>query len=104
MALVFRWYLGQSSQWANMGEPSRKIDYQIWCGPAMAAFNDWVRGSLLEPPENRQVVTIAINILFGAAVLMRARLLAIQGVALPPGTPRLCPRHRGDIENRLLTS
>ena len=24
MALVFRWYLGQSSHWANAGEPSRR--------------------------------------------------------------------------------
>ena len=38
MALVFRWYLGQSSRWANQGEPSRKIDYQVWCGPAMGSF------------------------------------------------------------------
>ncbi len=29
MALVFRWYLGQSSRWANAGEPSRKMDYQV---------------------------------------------------------------------------
>ena len=54
MALVFRWYLGQSSSWANAGEPSRTVDYQIWCGPAMAAFNEWVRGSFLEQPENRE--------------------------------------------------
>ena len=69
MALVFRWYLGMSSHWANSGEPSRTVDYQIWCGPAMAAFNDWVRGSFLEPPENRRVADVAINILYGAAVL-----------------------------------
>ena len=56
MALVFRWYLGQSSHWANVGEPTRSVDYQVWCGPAMAAFNEWVRGSFLEPPENRRVV------------------------------------------------
>ena len=37
MALVFRWYLGMSSQWANQGDPARTVDYQIWCGPAMAA-------------------------------------------------------------------
>ncbi len=66
MALVFRWYLGMSSRWANSGEPSRTVDYQIWCGPAMAAFNDWVRGSFLERPENRQVATVALNILYGA--------------------------------------
>ena len=35
LALVFRWYLGQSPVWANSGDPSRKIDYQIWCGPSI---------------------------------------------------------------------
>ena len=72
MALVFRWYLGQSSRWANRGQAGREIDYQIWCGPAMAAFNEWVRGSWLEPWENRRVVPVALNILRGAAVLMHA--------------------------------
>src|SRR5205823_9172465 len=75
MALVFRWYLGQSSRWANVGEPARKIDYQVWCGPAMGAFNEWVRGSFLERPKERRVVTVALNILYGAAVLLRAGLL-----------------------------
>ncbi len=85
MALVFRWYLGMSSQWANTGEPSRSIDYQIWCGPAMAAFNEWVRGSFLERPENRRVATVALNILFNAAVLTRARIMSVQGFACPSG-------------------
>jgi PfaD family protein len=101
MALIFRWYLGQSSHWANTGEPSRAVDYQIWCGPAMAAFNDWVRGSFLERPENRRVVTVAMNILHGAAVLARARILGAQGVTLPPGTPRLAPLELVEIEDRL---
>jgi PfaD family protein len=56
MALIFRWYLGLSSRWSNTGEKGREIDYQIWCGPAMGSFNDWVRGSYLAEPENRQVV------------------------------------------------
>ncbi len=100
MALVFRWYLGMSSQWANGGDPSRAVDYQVWCGPAMAAFNDWVRGSFLEPPENRRVATIAANILYGAAVLSRARTLAVQGIPLAPGVPRLSPLDISEIENR----
>ena len=79
MALVFRWYLGQSPVWANQGEPSRKIDYQIWCGPAMGAFNEWVKGSFMEAPVARNVVDVATNILFGAAVLMRANHLKQQG-------------------------
>jgi PfaD family protein len=100
MALVFRWYLGMSSQWANGGDPSRSVDYQVWCGPAMAAFNDWVRGSFLDRPEERRVATVALNILYGAAVLTRARILAAQGIPLPPGLPRLTPLKASEIENR----
>ena len=50
MALTFRWYLGLSSRWANAGEPTRQVDYQVWCGPAMGAFNEWTKGSFLEQP------------------------------------------------------
>ena len=50
MALVFRWYLGLSSRWANAGEAGRQLDYQVWCGPAMGAFNEWAKGSFLEAP------------------------------------------------------
>jgi PfaD family protein len=100
MALVFRWYLGMSSRWANTGEPSRSVDYQVWCGPAMAAFNDWVRGTFLERPEERRVAAIALNILYGAAVLTRARIAAAQGVSLPPGEPGLAPLTSSEIENR----
>jgi PfaD family protein len=102
MALVFRWYLGQSSNWANSGDPARTMDYQIWCGPAMAAFNDWVRGSFLEAAENRRVAVVAINLLYGAAVLTRARMLQAQGGKLPPGSPRLVPLGWDEIENRSL--
>lgn len=79
LALVFRWYLGQSPVWANQGDASRKIDYQIWCGPAMGAFNEWVKDTCLDAPEQRRVVSVAYNILFGAAVLMRANQLKQQG-------------------------
>jgi len=101
MALVFRWYLGMSSHWATSGDPARTVDYQIWCGPSMAAFNDWVRGSFLEAPENRRVAAVALNILYGAAVLTRARIATIQGVSLPAGVPRLIPLESTEIENRL---
>ena len=101
MGLVFRWYLGNASHWANRGEPGRAMDYQIWCGPAMAAFNAWVAGSFLERPENRRVATVALNILYGAAVLARARSLSGQGIVLPDGVPRLAPLERAEIEHRV---
>ncbi len=83
MALIFRWYLGLSSHWSNTGEPDRETDYQIWCGPAMGAFNDWVRGSYLEAPAARHVADIAWQIMRGAAVLYRLQSLKMQGLALP---------------------
>jgi PfaD family protein len=80
MALVFRWYLGLSSAWANRGEPGREMDYQIWCGPAMGAFNQWVKGSRLESWENRRAADVALQLLHGAAYLTRLQYLALHGV------------------------
>ena len=97
MALVFRSYLGQASRWANSGEASRKGDYQIWCGPAMGAFNEWARGSFLESPDRRDVVTLGMNLLVGAAALARAGWLRAQGVSLPRAAWRFVPRDRADL-------
>lgn len=80
MALVFRSYLGRASLWAKSGVADRTIDYQIWCGPAMGAFNEWVKGTFLEAPENRKTVVVAKNLLYGAAVTLRLNNLTIQGV------------------------
>ncbi len=93
MALCFRWYLGLASRWAIDGDTARRVDYQIWCGPAMGAFNDWVAGSFLEPVENRTAVQIARNLLEGAAVVTRAQQLRSFGVAVPPAAFRFRPRH-----------
>jgi trans-AT polyketide synthase, acyltransferase and oxidoreductase domains len=83
MALVFRWYLGLSSRWANAGEPTRKVDYQVWCGPAMGAFNEWTRGSYLQDWRNRRVADVARNLLWGACVRTRIHLLRVQGAEVP---------------------
>jgi PfaD family protein len=91
MALVFRSYLGQSSRWATTGNSARKMDYQIWCGPAMGAFNAWVRGSFLEKPENRDTITLAMNLLFGACILTRTNWIRCQGVALSPNMDAYSP-------------
>lgn len=91
MALVFRWYLGLASQWANYGEAGREMDYQIWCGPSMGAFNDWVRGSYLEKPENRNVAEVTRHILSGAAYLFRLQHLKLQGVTFPASFSRYLP-------------
>ena len=86
MALTFRWYLGMTSRWARTGEADRQRDFQIWCGPSMGLFNDWVRGSWLEPLSARTVVDVAYAVLHGAAALQRvniARTLLAGKVRLP---------------------
>jgi PfaD family protein len=97
LALVFRWYLSQTSRWPLAGDESRKLDYQIWCGPAMGAFNEWARGSFLEAPEARDAVTVAYNLLAGAAALTRLHALRCQGIAADSRLARQAPRTREQL-------
>ncbi|MFE2283327.1 PfaD family polyunsaturated fatty acid/polyketide biosynthesis protein [Streptomyces sp. NPDC059443] len=92
MALVFRWYLGNSSRWAITGDTARRSDYQIWCGPAMGAFNRWTAGSFLAEQANRSVVQIALNLLEGAAVTTRAHQLRTYGVPVSASAFAFKPR------------
>ncbi len=92
MALVFRSYLGQSSRWPIDGTTDRRLDYQIWCGPAMGAFNAWVEGSFLAEPQNRTVVQVALNLLEGAAHVTRAAQLRSYGADVPASAFAFVPR------------
>ncbi|MBD2663048.1 2-nitropropane dioxygenase, NPD [Richelia sinica FACHB-800] len=94
MALIFRWYLGLSSRWASAGEKGREVDYQIWCGPAMGSFNDWVKGSYLAEPANRHVVDVADQIMKGTAFLYRIQSLKMQGLQLPNDYTQYRPESR----------
>jgi trans-AT polyketide synthase, acyltransferase and oxidoreductase domains len=94
MALVFRWYLGLSSRWSAAGEKGREMDYQVWTGPAMGAFNRWVKGTYLQDPQNRHVVDVATQILCGCAYLYRVRSLELQGVVFPESLRRYIPENK----------
>ncbi|WEB39585.1 PfaD family polyunsaturated fatty acid/polyketide biosynthesis protein [Streptomyces yunnanensis] len=83
MALVFRWYLAMASRWATSGQTERSGDWQVWCGPAMGAFNAWTAGSALAAPEQRHAATIAEHLLRGAAFHSRVSQLRLSGVRLP---------------------
>ena len=91
MALIFRSYLGRAALWARNGDLSRKIDYQIFCGPSMGAFNEWVNDSFLAIPENRNVTTVALNILYGAAFLRRCNYIENMGISLPENLKKIKP-------------
>ena len=83
LALVFRRYLFFGAQWARDGDAARLRDFQIWCGPAMGAFNEWVKGTPLEPLENRTVKQIAWNLLDGAARITEAQAMRASGHTVP---------------------
>jgi trans-AT polyketide synthase, acyltransferase and oxidoreductase domains len=83
MALIFRWYMGLSSRWSRDGIEDRKMDYQIWCGPSMGAFNEWVNNTYLKEYQNRHVADIAWQILTGCLYQYRVQNLNIQGVEIP---------------------
>jgi PfaD family protein len=92
MALIFRWYLGLSSRWAIQGDVGRRADTQIWCGPAIGAFNAWTAGTFLARPEERKVAVVATNLLSGAASILRARSLLQQGIHPGPEAFVYVPR------------
>lgn len=97
-ALVARRYLFNGAQLARDGDTERIADYQIWCGPAQGAFNEWVEGTFLEKIENRTVRQIAWNLLEGAARLTRAAQLRAVGVAVPPTAFSYTPQKFSETE------
>jgi trans-AT polyketide synthase/acyltransferase/oxidoreductase domain-containing protein len=84
MALIFRWYFGYSAQLALSGSEEAKVDYQVHCGPALGAFNQWVKGTRLEDWRNRHVDEIAVKLLKETAELLNQRYSAL----LKAGGPR----------------
>ncbi|MFT5521701.1 MAG: trans-AT polyketide synthase/acyltransferase/oxidoreductase domain-containing protein, partial [Enterobacterales bacterium] len=91
MALIFRWYLGLSSRWSNIGEQGREMDYQIWAGPSIGAFNSWVKDTYLSDYTKRTAVDVAMHLLKGAAYLQRVNQLKLQGVSLNTELSRYIP-------------
>jgi len=73
MAFIFKWYFVHTMRLAMRGSSEQKVDYQIHCGPAMGAFNQWVKGTALENWHNRHVDQIAEKLMHGTATLLNQR-------------------------------
>ncbi|WP_435002856.1 ACP S-malonyltransferase [Bacillus atrophaeus] len=82
MALVFRWYFRYSSDLAIRGSGESKVDYQIHCGPALGAFNQWVKGTELENWRNRHVGEIGEKLMTETAQLLNAKIQSLFQSAL----------------------
>jgi trans-AT polyketide synthase, acyltransferase and oxidoreductase domains len=73
MALIFKWYFGNSTRLALEGNPENQVDFQIQSGPALGSFNQWMKGTELENWRNRHVDDISIRILNGAGELLNRK-------------------------------
>lgn len=74
MALVFRWYFAWTTQLALAGDETHQVDFQVHTGPALGAFNQWVKGSELEPWRKRHVAQIAEKLMQETAELLDRRI------------------------------
>ncbi|MEW5804466.1 MAG: ACP S-malonyltransferase [bacterium] len=78
MSLIFRWYFGYSTWLALTGNEEHRVDYQVHCGPALGAFNQWVKGTELANWRNRHVDVIAEKVMQETAALLNERFQALQ--------------------------
>jgi len=73
MALIFRWYFINTTRLALKGVEEQRVDYQIQCGPALGAFNQWVSGTQFKNWHNRHVDAIAELLMKATADLLVKR-------------------------------
>lgn len=79
MALVFRWYFGHSTKVALDGRRDERVNYQVHTGPALGAFNQWVKGTALESYTNRHADEIGVKIMNEAAEYLERRFSIARG-------------------------
>jgi trans-AT polyketide synthase, acyltransferase and oxidoreductase domains len=77
MALIFKWYFVHTTRLAMCGSEDQKVDYQIHCGPALGAFNQWVKGTELQSWRKRNVADLGQRIMDGTAELLQQRFNAL---------------------------
>lgn len=67
MALVFRWYFVHTMRLALAGGADQRVDWQVHTGPALGAFNEWVRGTPLEDWRARRAGSVARELMQATA-------------------------------------
>ncbi len=78
MAAIFKWYFIHSTRLAMKGSDQQKVDYQIHCGPALGAFNSWVKGSKYETWKSRKVAEIGELLMEETARVLTERVSHLQ--------------------------
>ncbi len=73
MGLTFRWYFNLATELALAGTAERRVDFQVHCGPALGAFNQWVMKTPLQEWRHRHVDRLGLRIMQGAADILNSR-------------------------------
>jgi trans-AT polyketide synthase/acyltransferase/oxidoreductase domain-containing protein len=81
MAAIFKWYFVHTTRLAMAGEEAQRANFQIHCGPALGAFNQWVMGTDLERWRDRRVAEIGHHIMGHTAALLDSRCAALSDAA-----------------------
>lgn len=74
MALIFRWYFAHALGLALEGDMENKVDFQIYCGPALGAFNQRAKETEIENWRNRHADEIAERLMQETAMFLNDRI------------------------------
>ncbi|MCP5003592.1 MAG: hypothetical protein GY941_06505, partial [Planctomycetes bacterium] len=77
MALIFRWYFNYSAELAFKGEEDNRVNYQVQTGPALGAFNQWVKDTALSKWPDRHVDEIGEKLMKETATLLNQRIKSL---------------------------
>lgn len=74
MALVFKQYLIEAASYGQEGLEEEKMNFSIYCSPALGAFNKYCNGGEMENWRNRSITKIAEILMHDAREYMDLKL------------------------------
>ncbi len=77
MSLIFRWYFKYSAELAYKGIEDNRVNYQVQTGPALGAFNQWVKDTALSKWPARHVDEIGEKLMLETATLLNQRIKSL---------------------------
>ena len=69
MGLIFNYYYEKALIYAKQGKPEDRLDYQIYCGPALGAYNALIKDTMNYKWNKRRVDDIAFDLLRRAVMV-----------------------------------
>lgn len=73
MSKILQWYYGYANRITLQGQDLNKIDFQVFCGPAMGACNQWLKGTNYFDWKQRKVADLARLMIADCDVILKKR-------------------------------